>query len=170
MKEHFKMMAAYNTWAHDRVYTVSEQLDPEDFSRDTGAFFRSMQGTLNHLLVADRIWMRRFTGEGPNHTRLDDVPFPEFEALRGERIALDRRIGEWIDGADADSLTGTFTYTPVSASKPVTQKLTPALTHLFNHQTHHRGHAHMILSVLGKDPPPLDLIYFQRTDEGRAFA
>jgi uncharacterized damage-inducible protein DinB len=77
---------------------------------------------------------------------------------------------DWIRSLSEKALAGRFTYMTVTDLRTVSQRLAPALDHFFNHQTHHRGHAHMVLSVLGKSPPTLDLIYFQRTPEGQAFA
>lgn len=73
MKQHFMMFAAYNQWANGRIYDAAAELDDEEFNRHTGAFFGSMMGTLNHLLTTDRIWMKRFTGEGDAPTTLDAI-------------------------------------------------------------------------------------------------
>ncbi|WP_274424532.1 DinB family protein [Chelativorans sp. YIM 93263] len=170
MKRHFEMMAAYNRWANELLYQAAAELTPDEFSQDTGAFFGSMKGTLNHILVADRIWMRRFTGEGDAPTRLDAILHNAFPALKLSREAEDRRIIEWVDSLDENALEGRFSYMTVVNPRTISQRLAPALTHLFNHQTHHRGHAHMILSVLGQEPPSLDLIYFYRTAAGRDYA
>lgn len=164
------MMAAYNHWANLQIYDAASELTRDEFRRDTGAFFHSMMGTLNHLLVTDRIWMKRFTGEGDAPAGLDVILFDELEPLRQAREVEDARIADWVAGMDEEALAGRFTYITVTDVRTVSQRLAPALAHLFNHQTHHRGHAHMILSVLGKIPPSLDLIYFQRTEQGRAFA
>lgn len=166
---HFQMFAGYNRWANETLYGAVSGLSQDEFSRDVGAFFGSMSGTLNHLLVADRIWMRRFTGDGPVHNKLDDMPYSGFPELKAAREAEDARIEGFVWTLTDESLAGIFTYTPVAIPEPVTQRLSPALAHFFNHQTHHRGHAHMILSLLGRDPPPLDLIYYQRTDGGRQY-
>lgn len=169
-KHYFTMMAAYNQWANGLLYDAAAKLSTEEFTRDVCAFFRSMMGTLNHLLVTDRIWMKRFSGEGEAPSALDAILHEDLEALRSARKAEDQRIIDWIARQDEDALRGTFTYTPITNPQPVTQRLAPALVHLFNHQTHHRGQAHMILSVLGKNPPSMDLIYYQRTSEGSRFA
>jgi uncharacterized damage-inducible protein DinB len=167
---HYRMFAAYNRWANATLYGACAALTQIEFARNVGAYFGSMRGTLNHLVVADRIWMRRFTGDGPEHKALDEVPYPDFGDLRAAREAEDARIAEFADSLSEDGLTGTFTYTTIVMPQQVMQKLAPALAHFFNHQTHHRGQAHTILSLLGKSPPPLDLIYFQRSDEGRQWA
>jgi uncharacterized damage-inducible protein DinB len=170
MKQHFMMFAAYNAWANGQIYDAATELTDEEFGRDVGAFFGSVRGTLNHLLVADRIWMKRFTSEGEAPKALDTIIHPNLDPLRLAREAEDRRIVEWISSLSEKALAGRFTYMTVTDLRTVSQRLAPALDHFFNHQTHHRGHAHMILSVLGKSPPVLDLVYFQRTPEGRSFA
>ncbi len=170
LKQHFLMMAAYNAWANAQVYEAAAGLSQEEFRRDTGAFFRSMMGTLNHLLVTDRVWLHRFSGEGDAPKRLDLILFEDFPGLRKARQAEDQRIKHWIESRSEDDLNGRFTYTTITDMRRVSQRLAPALHHLFNHQTHHRGQAHMILTVLGRPSLALDLIYFQRTEEGRVFA
>ncbi|MER8633565.1 DinB family protein [Mesorhizobium opportunistum] len=170
MKQHFMMFAAYNQWANGRIYDAAADLDEEEFNRDVGAFFRSLMGTLNHLLAADRIWMKRFTGEGDAPTALDAILHRALPGLRAAREAEDRRIVDWVGGLSDKALSGRFTYMTVSDMRTVSQRLAPALDHVFNHQTHHRGQAHMILTVLGCPSVSLDLTHFQRTEEGRAFA
>jgi len=170
MKQHFRMFASYNRWANQRVYDGVAELSEAEFLRDTGAFFKSAMGTLNHLLVTDRIWMKRFTGEGDAPTTLDAILHPAFEPLRRARIGEDDRITKWVNGLSDTELAGRFTYITTTDVRTVSQRLAPALAHLFNHQTHHRGQMHTILTGLGRPSVPLDLIYFQRTEEGRAFA
>jgi uncharacterized damage-inducible protein DinB len=170
MKRQFQMLAAYNRWANARLYDAAGELTDEQFGRDVGAYFGSMMGTLNHLLVADRIWMKRFTAEGEAPKALDAVIHPNLDPLRMAREAEDDRIASWIDGLSEEAFAGRFTYITVTDMRRVSQRLAPALTHLFNHQTHHRGQAHTVLSLLGREPPALDMIYFQRTEEGREYA
>ena len=170
MKQHFRMMAAYNMWANARLYDAAAELDDEQFGRDVGAFFGSLCGTLNHLLVADRIWMQRFTAEGAAPATLDALIHADLPALRAARTTEDRRILDWVDSLGEKALAGRFTYTAVTDMRTVSQRLAPALAHMLNHQTHHRGQAHMVLTVLGRPSVTLDLVYFQRTEEGRAFA
>jgi len=170
MKQHFMMFAAYNRWANARIYDAALELTDEEFSRPVGAVFGSLMGTLNHLLVTDRIWMKRFTGEGDAPKALDAIIQRGLGPLRVSREAEDERIVEWVASLDEEALAGRFTYMTVTDMRTVSQRLAPALAHLFNHQTHHRGQAHSILTILGKPSVPLDLIYFQRTEEGRAFA
>jgi uncharacterized damage-inducible protein DinB len=170
MKKHFMMLAAYNAWANGCIYEAVSTLSDEEFRRDTGAFFKSMMGTLNHLLVADRIWMKRFTGEGEAPAALNAILHADFIKLRAAREMEDRRIIDWVGSLSEKEVGGRFRYMTVSDMRTISQRLAPALDHFFNHQTHHRGQAHMILTVLGRPSVQLDLIAFQRTEEGREFA
>ena len=170
MEQHFRMFAAYNRWANERLYAVAAELDDEEYRRDMRAFFASIHGTLNHLLVTDRIWLFRFSGEGEAPKALDAILFDTFEDLRIARVKEDARIIDWVSSLDAAAIGGRFTYTTVSDMRTISQRLAPALAHLFNHQTHHRGQAHAILTALGKTAPSFDLIQFQRTEEGRPYA
>lgn len=170
MKQHFMMLAAYNQWANERIYEAAADLDADEFGRDTGAFFKSMKGTLNHILVGDRVWMKRFTGDGDAPASLDTILFDDFDRLRLARQAEDKRIVQWVGSLTDKAVAGRFTYMTITDMRTISQRLAPALDHLFNHQTHHRGQAHMILTVLGRPSVTLDLIYFQRTEDGRAFA
>ncbi|MDW6021282.1 DinB family protein [Mesorhizobium sp. BAC0120] len=169
MKQHFQMFAAYNKWANGRIYDAAAELSADEFERDMGAFFRSMLGTLNHLLVADRVWMKRFTGEGDAPAALDAILFRDFAKLRAAREAEDQRILKWVGSLKEKDISGRFTYTRLSDMSTHSQRLAPALDHVFNHQAHHRGQAHMILTALGRPSVVLDLVAFQRTEDGRAF-
>ena len=170
MKQHFQMFAGYNRWANQRIYEVAADLGPEEFTRDTGAFFKSVMGTLNHLLATDRIWMKRFTGTGDAPATLDTILHSDFDSLRKARIAEDDRMVAWVNGLTEQQLDGRFTYLTVTDMRTISQRLAPALAHAFNHQTHHRGQLHTILTMLGRPSVTLDLVYFQRTEEGRPFA
>ncbi|UVK41699.1 DinB family protein [Mesorhizobium sp. AR10] len=170
MKQHFMMFAAYNQWANGRIYDAAADLNDEEFNRNVGAFFGSMMGTLNHLLTADRIWMKRFTGEGDAPASLDAIMHRALPVLRMARESEDRRIIDWVGGLSDKALSGRFTYMTISDMRTVSQRLAPALDHVFNHQTHHRGQAHAILTILGRPSVPLDLMLFQRTEEGRIYA
>ncbi|AZN99118.1 damage-inducible protein DinB [Mesorhizobium sp. M9A.F.Ca.ET.002.03.1.2] len=170
MKQHFMMFAGYNQWANNRIYDAAADLGEEEFDRNVGAFFGSMMGTLNHILTADRIWMRRFTGEGDAPARLDTILHRALPSLRLAREAEDKRIVDWIGSLSEKALSGRFSYMTVSDMRTVSQRLAPALDHFFNHQTHHRGQAHAILTILGRPSVALDLTQFQRSEEGRPFA
>jgi len=159
---HYRMFGRYNAWANSRLYDATARLSAEQYRADRGAFFKSVHGTLNHLLVTDRIWMQRFTGEGDAPNRLDAILFESFDDLRVAREAEDRRIVDFVDGLDDGRIAGTIKYRRVSTPEEFEQQLTPALAHWFNHQTHHRGHVHALLTGLVGEAPELDLLIFQR--------
>jgi uncharacterized damage-inducible protein DinB len=164
MLARYRMFAGYNAWCNARLYAATAALSDADYRADRGAFFKSLHGTLNHLLVGDRIWMRRFTGQGEQPPSLDAILYNDFESLRAAREAEDRRISDYIEGLTETDLAGTLRYRTVVRPQEIEQPLWPALDHFFNHQTHHRGQAHALLSaVIGNDATPsFDLIIFQR--------
>ena len=164
--QNYQMLADYNAWANRLLYSAVADLSTEELHRDTGAFFGSIFATLSHILTADRIWLNRFTGEGPMPRSLDERPYDDFEDLRGARLEEDTRIIRYAQSLTAERLDSDFSYTPVTSPERVSHKLWPALTHVFNHQTHHRGQVHAGLTGLGKPSLSLDLIYFVRS-EGR---
>jgi len=162
MKAHFDSLARYNEWANRRLYAAAAELSDAEYRSDRGAFFKSMHGTLNHLLVTDRIWMKRITGEGDVPDRLDAILFDDLSGLRAAREAEDARIVDHVTGLTETQLAGVIRYRRVSTPDLYEQQLAPALAHLFNHQTHHRGQAHAILTGLVGRAPVLDLLDFQR--------
>ena len=170
MKTHFRMFAAYNAWANGVLYSAADRVADEDYRLDRGAAFKSLHGTLNHILVADRIWMKRFTGDGDAPAKLDTILYDDRDLLRVARDAEDARIMAWIDDLLPEAFSGRFTYTTVTDLRTISQRLAPALAHFFNHQTHHRGQASTILTGFGEEAPVMDLIYFQRSEDGRKFA
>ncbi|WP_420392010.1 DinB family protein [Acuticoccus sp.] len=158
----FAMLARYNAWANARAYDAADALPEADYRADCGAAFGSVHGTFNHLVVGDLIWMSRITGEGEAPTRLDAIVADDRRELRRTREALDARIRTFAEGLSDAAIAGTFSYTPITRPEPVTQPLGPVLLHVFNHQTHHRGQVHAMLTRLAGEAPALDLIYYQR--------
>ena len=166
--QNYHMLADYNAWANRLIYAAAADLSEEELHRDTGAFFGSVFATLSHLITADRIWLNRFTGQGPKPKALNERPYERFEDLRAARIEEDDRLIRFTRSLTPDATEQPFSYSPVSSPEIVTQKLWPALTHIFNHQTHHRGQVHAGLTSMGKPSLGLDLIYFLRS-EGKAW-
>lgn len=160
--EQFATLAAYNTWANRRLYDSAAALTPEQFSADRGVFFRSLRGTLNHILCADRIWLRRFTGTGDAPDRLNATLFEAFEPLRAAREAEDARIAVYVSGLSEADLAAKVRYSRLGQSEVIESRLGPTLLHVFNHQTHHRGQAHAVLTGFELEGPALDLLAFLR--------
>jgi uncharacterized damage-inducible protein DinB len=160
----YPMFAGYNAWCNERLYAAASALSDADYRVDRGAFFKSVHGTLNHLLVGDRIWMHRFTGEGELPKSLDAILYEDFAALRAARRAEDTRISGYLESLSDADLAGSIRYRTFVNPATIEQQLAPALDHFFNHQTHHRGQAHALLSgVIGNAATPsFDLIIYQR--------
>jgi uncharacterized damage-inducible protein DinB len=164
MKSRYQMFAGYNAWCNERLYAAAAKLSDADYRADRGAFFKSMHGTLNHLLVGDRIWMRRFTSKGEVPASLDATLYDDFVALRAARRSEDAGISRYVESLSDDDLGRKIRYRTLSNPADIEQVLAPALEHFFNHQTHHRGQAHALLSpIIGNDATPsFDLIIYQR--------
>ena len=162
MRDHFALMARYNAWANARLYRMAGQLSDEQYRRDVSAYFKSLHGTLNHLLAADRIWMRRLSGTGVAPTHLDAVLYEDLAGLTEARRAEDERLLSFVENLTDEQLEATIEYRTLNAS-PQLQKLREVLAHLFNHQTHHRGQSHAILTALGvNEPDSLDVLIMLR--------
>jgi uncharacterized damage-inducible protein DinB len=162
MKTLFDMLAAYNSWANERLYDAVATLADTDYRADRGAFFGSIHGTLNHVLVGDRIWMHVFTGEGVKPRELNAILYDDVVELRAARRAEDKRIALYIAALSEGDLAGTVRYRTLRSPADIEQRLAPLLIHFFNHQTHHRGQAHCLLTEFKGEAPSLDLVIFQR--------
>jgi uncharacterized damage-inducible protein DinB len=166
MKAHFASLARYNKWANARLYGMASALSDEAYRKDVRAYFGSLHGTLNHLLNSDRIWMRRLTGSGDHAGKLNAIVHDDLKSLRAARETEDDRIFNVVTEFDEPALERMWEYRTLNGA-PQRQPLHEILAHLFNHQTHHRGQAHTILTVLGvTEPEPLDLLIMLRTERG----
>ena len=161
MKSHFAAFAGYNRWANRRIYDAAAALTDADYRADRGAFFGSVHRTLNHLLVADRTWLKRITGEGDPPVPLDTILLDEFPALRSAREKEDARLIVVVDGMDDGRLAADLTYRNYQGLQ-FAQPMHEILSHVFNHQTHHRGQVHGILTGFGRESPVLDLAVYLR--------
>lgn len=162
MKSHFVMMAEYNAWANTRLYEIAKRLPDERYRQDVGVYFKSLHGTLNHILTADLIWMRRLTGSGDHPNKLSAIVFDDLMSLSSARQREDRRIIDFVETLSDPRLEETLDYRMLDGT-PKKQRRREILAHLFNHQTHHRGQAHAVLTLLGMaEPDPLDMLIMQR--------
>jgi len=152
-------LSAYNRWMNERLYACCVDLSDEERKRDRGAFFRSIHGTLNHLLLGDRIWLGRFQGTPLEGVSLDQELHADFAELRAERERTDREIDAWIASLTEARFAQTLRYTSIVNPAPRELPLWVAVTHFFNHQTHHRGQLTTLLVQAGIDPGVTDLIW-----------
>jgi uncharacterized damage-inducible protein DinB len=163
MKSYFQQLAKYNQWTNERLYAAVLELPSEMYRKPIGVFFVSLHGTLNHLLLTDRMWFKRLTGVGeelPN--QLNAILFEDRQELAAARAAEDKRIIDVTNGYQDADLLKKIKYANTSG-KQFEAPLSDLLMHIFNHQTHHRGQAHSCLSILTeREPPSLDLLAMQR--------
>lgn len=158
MRDHVLRFSRYNAWANERLYAAVATLPAEEIGRDRGAFFGSILGTLNHILVGDRVWLGRITGTDYGIRALDQVLYDDFAELWEARRTFDRVIENVVGAVPLD---GDLRYKTIGAVEKTTP-MAVVLDHVFNHQTHHRGQVHHMLGMAGVEPPALDLIYFVR--------
>ena len=169
LAEQYRLLARYNTWMNARLYSLAAALSDDERRADRGAFFRSIHGTFNHLLLVERIWLHRLTGDAALSTSrdadgaviryrgLDQELYADFEQLRHEQAVTDAHVERWADGLDAAALAGPMRYHSTDGAARE-HPLWQGATHLFNHQTHHRGQLTTLFSQLGHDPGVTDLI------------
>lgn len=152
-------MATYNAQMNGRIYAAADQLTDEERRSNGGAYWKSVHGTLNHILWADQLWMSRFTGEaGPSvDMALSDRMFDDFESLRAARAQTDRRITLWAREVTEAWLQTDLVWFSLVMQRELRATACLLATHLFNHQTHHRGQAHALITRLGKQVGDTDL-------------
>jgi uncharacterized damage-inducible protein DinB len=156
-RNNFELMARYNQWMNENVYRVCAAIPDELRKKDLGAFFKSVHGTLNHLLYGDKSWMGRFTNEPSPVTVIGQELHADFEQLRAERTVMDRKIIAWSKTLSPQWLDAPFTYTSNVDRKTRTLPTSALVMHMFNHQTHHRGQVTTLLKQLGHDPGNTDI-------------
>jgi uncharacterized damage-inducible protein DinB len=157
----YAAQARYNRWMNETLYAVAGKLTGEERRRDLGAFFRSVHRTLNHLLLADRIWLARFgAGLAPQFSSLGDELYDDFVVLRAERAKTDADLERWAATLTPELLAAPLSYR--SSRGEFTHPLWYAVSHLFNHQTHHRGQVTTLLMQLGHDPGLTDMLAMLR--------
>lgn len=163
------LLAEYNRWMNAKVFEAAGRLDAAALAADRGAYFSSILGTLNHLVVADLIWLRRFDrhvarpavlgalAAWPVPAALDQLMYTDFGELRERRRRLDALIQDW-----AGALTETDLDLPLeyrtAKGEPAQRELGSLAVHFFNHQTHHRGQATTLLTQAGQEVGVTDLL------------
>lgn len=168
--DHLQLMAGYNQWMNEKIYTAAAQLSEAQLKQDRQAFFPSIFATLMHLLVADSIWLRRFASDPqlafgltdilpelakPEH--LNQQLFDTFAEMQQYRTWLDEQIVGWINQLNDADVDRPFSYRNMKGVVS-TKNLYLVLGHFFNHQTHHRGQATTLLTQAGVDVGLTDLL------------
>jgi uncharacterized damage-inducible protein DinB len=155
--EYCQTLARYNAWMNTRLYALCATLPEDELRADRGAFFGSIYATLNHIAYADLAFLSRFTGEPAVVPELNVDLFGAFAALRAEREAIDRRLVAWTATLTPDWLAAALTYLSKVDGASRTRPHWFLVTHLFNHQAHHRGQVTTLLAQRGLDMGSTDL-------------
>lgn len=159
-----RTMARYNRWQNQNLYGAASALDDAARKAQRGAFFGSIHGTLNHLVWADQIWLHRFADTPlPRLRPIEDSVrlYDDWEELAAVRAAFDETIITWADGLDDASLGGDLSWESSSAGRVVAKPKRLLVAHIFNHQTHHRGQVHCMLTQCGARPDATDLPFMR---------
>lgn len=159
--QYVRGFSAYNAEMNRRTYEAAARLTDEDRKLSRGAFFGSLHGTLNHLLWGDQMWMSRLA----DWPKLDkpisgsDTLYDDFAEMTRRRAEIDRGTSAWAAEVTDDWLKGDLTWFSGLAGREMTAPRTVIVIHMFNHQTHHRGQAHALLTAAGEDPGATDIAF-----------
>ena len=157
--EYCRVMARYNAWQNSQLFGFLGAMPPEELTRDRGAFFGSILGTVNHILWGDCMWMSRFDGGAA--PRVSGVEGPGMHAdltgWQGERVDMDARISDWVSGLKDQDLAQHLTWYSGVLGRETGNQLGLCVVGFFNHQTHHRGQVHAMLTAAGSKAPVSDL-------------
>ena len=159
-KEYVVTMARYNAWQNKQITDILNVMNEEEIWRDRGGFFGSIMHTLSHLLWGDTLWMSRWCDDvqAPHQSIAESVGFCEtFGDWQAQRFQMDGRIRIWSETLSNVDLKGTLAWFSGALGRDVEEKRTLCITHMFNHQTHHRGQIHAMLTAAGLQAPVTDL-------------
>ncbi|WP_084395710.1 DinB family protein [Henriciella aquimarina] len=157
--EHPRLMARYNRWQNTSLYEAADTLSDAGRRKDRGGFFRSIHETLSHILWADQIWLSRFGAcEAPDVGIADSPAFhADWTGMKAARQAMDETVLTWADSLDETTLASDLTWFSGAAQAEVSKPVWLLVTHIFNHQTHHRGQVHAMLTAAGAKPDDTDI-------------
>ena len=158
--EYVRIMARYNAWQNRQLTEILKDVDDEVLNADRGAFFGSIMGTLNHVLWGDTLWMSRFHDRVPAPAHMDHLNFtPTFAVWSAERFRMDGAIRMWADTLRTLDLKRRLSWFSGTLQQDMKQPLEVCVTQLFNHQTHHRGQIHAMMTAAGLKAPVSDIIF-----------
>jgi uncharacterized damage-inducible protein DinB len=157
--DYVRRMAAYNAWQNRQLDQAMAVLDHDALIVDRQGFWGSILGTANHILWGDAIWMTRFDGgPGPGAAQAESATlYPTHATWSAERFRMDGRIRLWADGLRAVDLAGPHRWHSPMLGRDVEKPMSVVVMHMFNHQTHHRGQIHAMLTAAGAEAPVSDL-------------
>ena len=152
----FQLLSNFNTWANAKIFSSCKRLDDTEYKKDRGAFFSSIHGTLNHLLVVDKAYISRIKGKDHGLKSLDQILYEKLFQLEEARIKEDKRLVDLVNNLSEESIHKEITYKGFETGN-TTYTINILLITLFNHQTHHRGQIHNMLSQAGIKVPQIDI-------------
>ena len=155
--DYCQLMARYNTWINQRFFDLCAEIPDDQRRQEAGVFFKSIHGTLNHLLYGDLAWMKRFAGQEDQVPALGEELYRDFGELRSARSELDLWITDWAGQLDPDWLASTIEFTSMVDGRTRCKPAWLLVSHMFNHSTHHRGQLTALLSRRGIDYGSMDL-------------
>ncbi|MDE2445250.1 MAG: DinB family protein [Alphaproteobacteria bacterium] len=158
-QEYALMMARYNLWQNKNLVEVTDSLSDAERQEERGAFFGSIQKTFSHIFWADQIWLSRFIGTaGPTASISDSVNLIQnWEDFRSQRLSFDQSILNWAQNVKPSWFAGDLTWVSGVTQKQMNKPKNALVVQLFNHQTHHRGQIHAMLTAAGAKPGATDL-------------
>lgn len=159
-----KTMARYNRWQNASLYAAADSLSDDDRRKDRGAFFQSIHATFSHLLWADHMWLSRLSDAPKPSTPLSESASyrDDWDSLKQDRRACDESLIVWADGVTDDWLAGDLIWRSSLMQSDMIKPKWLVVSHIFNHQTHHRGQIHAMLTAAGAKPQDTDLILLER--------
>ncbi|MFV1985375.1 MAG: DinB family protein [Thiohalomonadales bacterium] len=165
--EQLKIQAQYNKWMNDHFYTLCDSISDEERKRDTGAFFKSIHGTFNHILLGDRLWMSRFQGTTFDVESLDQELYSDYGELKNQRIITDKTIAQYVESLTNEVLDKPITFVSKVKQSEHTYILRDCILHFFQHQIHHRGQISTLISQLGIDIGVTDMMWMPGIEKSR---
>jgi uncharacterized damage-inducible protein DinB len=164
-----RTMSDYNQWQNTSLYAAADTLSAEARTMPRGAFWSSIEATLNHVLWGDRLWLSRLgNGTPPNAKSMTETVNEggDWTALKIARREQDIAIATWAASVEQAHLDSTLTYVSAAIGKEFTHNIGLLTVHMFNHQTHHRGQVHAMLTAAGAKPEDTDLPFMPGLQSG----
>ena len=162
--DYCRIMARYNAWQNSQLVDLLDVLDGDELTRDRGAFFGSILGTLNHILWGDGMWMSRFDGGAAPSVGGADGPgmHADLAGWKNERAEMDARISRWASELKDQDLDQDLSWYSGVLGRETRNQMGVCVAGLFNHQTHHRGQVHAMLTAAGSNAPVSDLAFMPK--------
>lgn len=147
----FKIQSDYNRWTNSQLYEIAARIPPAERSKEMGTPYKSIHGTLNYLLLTDRLWLGRFMNVPTEFNSLAEELYQDYEKLKAERNKTDEQISMWVQALTDKDLDGKITFNSLKSGKEHSFRVADALLHFFHHQSYYKGQISSMISQLGKD-------------------